>query len=44
MAVMSRILVTETIAESGLDRLRDAGHEVDVRLGLEPAELLDRPP
>ena len=37
---MSRILVTESIAESGLDRLRDAGHEVDVRLGLEPAELL----
>jgi D-3-phosphoglycerate dehydrogenase len=38
---MSRILVTETIADTGLDRLREAGHEVDVRLGLEPAELLE---
>ncbi|MGI9023398.1 MAG: NAD(P)-dependent oxidoreductase [Acidimicrobiales bacterium] len=37
---MARILVTETIAERGLDRLRQAGHEVDVRLGLTPAELL----
>jgi len=33
--------VTEEIAESGLQELRDAGHEVDVRLGLSPAELLD---
>jgi D-3-phosphoglycerate dehydrogenase / 2-oxoglutarate reductase len=41
MSDMSRILVTETIAESGLERLRRAGHEVDVRLGLEPAQLLD---
>ena len=38
---MSRILVTESIAETGLERLRAAGHEVDVRLGLEPSELLD---
>ena len=37
---MARILVTEEIAEGGLDRLRDAGHEVDVRLGLSPEELL----
>lgn len=37
---MSRILVTETIAESGLDKLRAAGHEVDVRTGLSPEELL----
>ncbi len=36
---MSRILVTEKIAESGLERLRAAGHEVDVRLGLSPQEL-----
>ncbi|MEL7156839.1 MAG: phosphoglycerate dehydrogenase [Actinomycetota bacterium] len=36
---MSRILVTEKIAEAGLDRLRSAGHEVDVRLGLSPEEL-----
>jgi D-3-phosphoglycerate dehydrogenase / 2-oxoglutarate reductase len=28
---MSRILVTEEIAESGLAALRDAGHDVDVR-------------
>ena len=28
---MARILVTEEIAEGGLDRLRAAGHEVDVR-------------
>lgn len=38
---MPRILVTETIAETGLDKLRAAGHEVDVRTGLEPSELLD---
>ncbi|MEM7143475.1 MAG: hydroxyacid dehydrogenase, partial [Actinomycetota bacterium] len=38
---MSRILVTESIAETGLDKLRSAGHEVDVRLGLEPEALLD---
>ena len=36
-----RVLVTEKIAEGGLDRLRDAGHEVDVREGLSPEELLD---
>src|SRR5436190_2360358 len=38
---MGRILVTEEIAEGGLARLREAGHEVDVRLGLSPEELLD---
>ena len=38
---MGRILVTEEIAEGGLDRLRDADHEVDVRLGLSPEQLLD---
>jgi D-3-phosphoglycerate dehydrogenase len=37
---MARVLVTEEIAEGGLDRLRAAGHEVDVRLGLSPEELL----
>ena len=37
---MARILVTEAIAETGLGRLRDAGHEVDVREGLTPDELL----
>src|SRR4051812_27611705 len=38
---MARILVTEEIADGGLDRLRAAGHEVDVRHGLSPTELLD---
>jgi D-3-phosphoglycerate dehydrogenase len=38
---MPRILVTEEIADGGLDRLRAAGHEVDVRLGLSPVELLE---
>jgi D-3-phosphoglycerate dehydrogenase len=33
--------VTEKIAESGLSALRDAGHEVDVALGLSNDELLD---
>ncbi|MBA3266969.1 MAG: phosphoglycerate dehydrogenase, partial [Acidimicrobiia bacterium] len=37
---MARILITETIADRGLDRLRDAGHDVVIRLGLTPAELL----
>ncbi len=37
---MDRILVTEEIAESGLQRLRDAGHHVDVQTGLSPEELL----
>lgn len=36
---MARVLVTEVIAESGLQKLREAGHEVDVRLGLSPEEL-----
>ena len=35
---MARILVTEEIAEGGLERLRAAGHDVDVRLDL--GELL----
>src|ERR1700712_3636320 len=34
MIPMARILVTEEIAEGGLDRLRAAGHEVDVQLDL----------
>jgi D-3-phosphoglycerate dehydrogenase len=33
--------VSEEIAESGLQELRSAGHEVDVRLGLSPGELID---
>src|SRR5487761_2304002 len=38
---MARVLVTEEIAESGLQELRDAGHEVDVQLGLSPEALID---
>jgi D-3-phosphoglycerate dehydrogenase len=41
MARMPRILVTEKIAEGGLDRLRAAGHDVDVQLGATPEQLLD---
>jgi len=37
---MARILVSEEIADGGLDRLRDAGHDVDIQLGLSPSELL----
>ena len=36
-----RVLVTEKIADPGLDRLRDAGHEVDVQLDLTPEQLLE---
>ena len=38
---MARILVTEQIADGGLDQLRSAGHEVDVQLAPSPDELLD---
>ena len=38
---MARILVTEPIAEGGLDRLRAAGHDVDVQEGPSPEALLD---
>ena len=37
---MARILVTEPLADSGLALLRDAGHDVDVRLDLSAADLL----
>ncbi len=37
---MARVLVTEEIAARGLEALRRAGHEVDVRLGLTGDELL----
>ena len=39
---MARILVTETIADRGLARLRDAGHEVAVHLGLDDAGLVEQ--
>jgi D-3-phosphoglycerate dehydrogenase len=38
---MARILVTEKIADGGLQQLRAAGHVVDVRLGLAPGELIE---
>ena len=38
---MGRILVTESIADGGLQRLRDAGHEVDVREELSHGALCD---
>ncbi|HTX62126.1 MAG TPA: phosphoglycerate dehydrogenase [Acidimicrobiales bacterium] len=38
---MARVLVTEKIADRGLELLAEAGHEVDVREGLNPAELLE---
>ncbi|MET0627111.1 MAG: phosphoglycerate dehydrogenase [Acidimicrobiia bacterium] len=37
---MSRVLVTEKLAESGLDAMRAAGLDVDVQLGLSADELL----
>ncbi|MFM7509985.1 MAG: hypothetical protein ACKO5A_10625 [Actinomycetota bacterium] len=39
-----RVLVTEKIAENGLQRLRSAGHQVDVELDLSPEQLLDAVP
>jgi D-3-phosphoglycerate dehydrogenase / 2-oxoglutarate reductase len=41
MAAMARVLVTEEIAQPGLDLLAEAGHTVDVEVGLSPAELLE---
>ena len=41
---MSRILVAEVIAESGLEKLRAAGHDVDIRIGLSEEELVDAVP
>ncbi len=36
---MGRILVTEKLAEEGLELLRNAGHEVDVQTGLSPEQI-----
>jgi D-3-phosphoglycerate dehydrogenase len=38
---MARILVTEPIADGGLDQLRDAGHVIDIRTDLTPEQLLE---
>ncbi len=37
---MARVLVTEKIAQSGLDLLAHAGHTVDVQEGLSPEQLV----
>ena len=37
---MARVLVTEKIAQSGLDLLAKAGHDVSIQEGLSPEELL----
>jgi D-3-phosphoglycerate dehydrogenase len=39
--VAPRVLITEQLAARGLDALRAAGFDVDERLALSPAELLD---
>ena len=41
---MARILVTEKIAESGLESLRGEGHEVDVQTELSPEQLIGAVP
>src|SRR5579884_4546317 len=41
---MARVLVTEKLAERGLELLRQAGHDVDVAVGLSPEELLSTVP
>ena len=38
---MARILVTEKIADGGLERLRAAGHDVDLQLDLSPEQLVE---
>ena len=38
---MARVLVSESLADVGLDLLRAAGHDVDVRTGLSKDELRD---
>ncbi len=37
---MGRVLVTEKLAQPGLDLMADAGHQVDVQLELSPEELV----
>ncbi|MEN9594996.1 MAG: hypothetical protein RLY23_1479, partial [Actinomycetota bacterium] len=39
-----RVLITEELAESGLEAMRAAGFEVDVQLNLDPAALLETIP
>lgn len=37
---MARVLITEELADRGVDALRAAGHDVEVKLDLSPAQLL----
>ncbi|MBN39351.1 MAG: phosphoglycerate dehydrogenase [Acidimicrobiaceae bacterium] len=37
---MARVLITEKIADAGIERLREAGHDVDVKLDLSEDALL----
>ena len=41
---MARILVTEQLAQRGLDLMAEAGHQVDEQLDLSPAALVDAVP
>jgi D-3-phosphoglycerate dehydrogenase len=41
---VARVLVSEKLAERGLELLRAAGHEVDVRLEMSPAQLVEAIP
>ncbi len=38
---MARILITEEIAESGIDQIREAGHKVDVKYDLTFEQLIE---
>lgn len=38
--MMARVLITEKIADAGIERLREAGHDVDVKLNLSEEDLL----
>ena len=38
--MMARVLITEKIADAGIERLREAGHDVDVKLNLSEEALL----
>src|SRR5664280_1100756 len=39
---MGRVLVTEKLAQTGLDLMAEAGHQVDVQLGLSPEVVVGR--
>ena len=38
--MMARVLITEKIADAGIERLREAGHDVDIKLNLSEDALL----